>query len=535
MAIITRFFDKNLLIIEDAASMRTQLQLSLATFGFNKLRAVSNIKDALSLIEKENYDIFLCDYNLGERTNGQQFLEHLRMHDLISRHSLFIMITGESNYSSVVLAAECSPDDYLLKPFSGEDLNVRLESLLERREIFAVIDHASDAKDWATALAECERIISARDRYYLYACKIRGALLLKLERAQDAADHYRQVLKLRPLGWAKLGLAKACGMLGEYQEAEELSREVLQESPQFTTAYDFLGELLTTKGEKESALQVLQKAREISPGTLSRIRNMSTLALQTGRYEMAEEVMQEALSKHKYSPVREASDFVLFSKALIEQGKGEKALQALKEGKESFNDASSKSNLAASESIVHHKLGNHERAAATLAEALAADSSQLSAQAVAGIAEACLSQGQEEKAYDLLKQAIQNNPDDPKVREQVHAVLSSAGKGAEEADAIIDASVKEVIKINNDGVLHAEAGELEEAIVLLSNAADRLPNNLQIVSNAALVLALDLVRHTFNPNRLRACLKYREIVTAKDPEYPKLAQIDALLKQVKKS
>jgi tetratricopeptide (TPR) repeat protein len=324
-------------------------------------------------------------------------------------------------------------------------------------------------------------------------------------------------------------------MLGEYREAEELARDVLEENPQFTSAYDFLGDLLTSKGDKEDALQVLQKAREISPGTLSRIRNMSTLALQTGRFEMAEEIMQEALIKHKYSPVREAGDFVLISKALTEQGKGEKALQALKEAKDSFKDASSKSNIAANESIVHHKLGDHERAAAALEQALAGDACQLSVQAAAGVAEACLSLGQEEKAYDLLKQVIQNNPDDLRVREQVHAVLSSAGKGAEEANAIIDASVTEDTKINNDGVRHAEAGELEEAIALLSNAADRLPNNLQIVSNAALVLALDLVRNAFNQNRLRACLKYREIVTDKDSDYPKLAQIDALLKQVKRT
>lgn len=535
MAIITRFHDKNLLIIEDSASMRTQLQLSLSSFGFHRLRAVSNIRDALELIGEEVYDIFLCDYNLGDRTNGQQFLEHLRTHDLISRHSLFIMITGESSYDKVVLAAECSPDDYLLKPFSAEDLNVRLESLLERRDVFAAIDRASDSKDWVTALAECDQILTGKDKYYLYACKIRGALLLKLNRAQDAADHYRQVLALRPLGWAKLGLAKACGMLGEHKEAEALSRDVLKESPQFTAAYDFLGDLLASIGEKEDALQVLQQAREISPGTLSRVRSMGTLALQTGRYEMAEEIMQEALAVHKFSPVREAGDFVLFSKALVEQGKGKQALDALKEARDSFKDVSSKSNLAANESVVQQKLGNHERAAAALAEALAADGSQLSVQAAAGVAEACLSLGKEEEAYALLKQVIQNNPDDPKVRQQVHATLSSAGKGAAEADAIIDASVKEVIKINNDGVRHAEAGQLEEAITLLCNAADRLPNNLQVVSNAALVLALDLARNRLDPDRLRACLKYREMVVAKEPDYPKLAQIDALLKQVRKS
>lgn len=524
-----------MLIIEDAASMRTQLQLALGTFGFEKLHAVSNIADALKLIKSENYDIFLCDYNLGERTNGQQFLEHARTHDLISRHALFIMVTGESSYDKVMLAAECSPDEYLLKPFTGADLNARLETLLERRDIFAIVDHASDNKDWAAALEECDRIIAERDKYYLYACKIRGAMLLKLEHAQEAVEHYQAVLALRPLGWAKLGLAKAYGLLGAKPEAEALARDVLKDNPQFTAAYDFLSDLLTQKGDKEDALHILQRAREISPGTMSRIRRLGTLAVQTGQHGLAEQVMQETLVKHKYSPVRKADDFMLLSKALTEQGKVDEALLALKEARDSFRDVESRTSIAANESVVYRKLGDQERAEAALAEALTADGRQLSIQAIASVAEACFALGREDKAHELIKQLIQNNPNDEKVRDQVHTVLSAVGKDAAEADAIIDASVREIIQINNDGVRKAEAGELEEAISLLSNAAERLPNNLQIVSNAALALALFLARNAYNAARLRTCLRYRSFVVDKDPDNPKLAHIDALLKQVKKS
>jgi tetratricopeptide (TPR) repeat protein len=444
------------------------------------------------------------------------------------------MVTGESSYDKVVLAAECSPDDYLLKPFTAEELNIRLESLLERRDAFTPVDLAYDRKDWARTLEECDRIIAEKNKYFLYACKIRGAMLLKLNRAQDAAAHYREMLAIKPLPWARLGLAKACNLLGDNQQAEALVREVLQDTPQFTVAYDFLGDMLTQKGAKEDALQVLQKARAISPGTMSRIRHIGTLAVQTGRYDVAEQIMQEALQQHKYSPVREAGDFVLLSRALTNQGKTDQALKALSEAKGSFRDSGSQTTLAANQSMVYHQLGDHGHAEAALAEAMAAGG-QMSVQVAASVAEACFALGQEDKANDLLKHLIQNHPDDDRVRGQVHAVLSSAGKDAAEADAIIEASVKEVIHINNEGVRKAEAGELEEAIALLSDAAKRLPDNLQIVSNAALVMALDLSRNSYNPDRLKECLHYRSMVMEKFPAYPKLVQIDALLKQVRKT
>jgi len=72
MAIITRFSNKQVLVIEDQAGMRTQLQMSLSNLGFKKSHVVSNIKDAIRLVRSTYYDIILCDYNLGDRTNGQQ-------------------------------------------------------------------------------------------------------------------------------------------------------------------------------------------------------------------------------------------------------------------------------------------------------------------------------------------------------------------------------------------------------------------------------------------------------------------------------
>jgi ATP-dependent protease HslVU (ClpYQ) peptidase subunit len=98
---------------------------------------------------------------------------------------------------------------------------------------------------------------------------------------------------------------------------------------------------------------------------------------------------------------------------------------------------------------------------------------------------------------------------------------------------MINESTREVIQLNNDGVIKAEAGQLAEAITLLSQAADRLPNNVQIVGNASLVLALDLVRNGNDADKLRNCMHYRDELIKKSPNHPKLAQIDSLLKQLK--
>lgn len=532
MTNFAKFTNKKVMIIDDLEGMRAQMKVSLSSSGFEKLHILSSIKEGIEKLKTEHYDMILCDYFLGDGTDGQQFLEYLRTRDLISRNTIFILITAEQALEKVISASECAPDDYLLKPFTTAQLHARLEKLLERQAKLAPIDKATDAKDWARVVAECDKLIAAKDKYYIEACKIKGAALLHGNRPAEAAELYRKVLEMRAIGWAKLGLARALEMLGEKDDALRIGKEILAETPRFMAVYDFLGKLLAGAGEKQGALQILQKARELAPGTMSRIRNISSLAVSTGQPEVAEEVMRQALEKHKYSPVREVHDYATLSKALTNQGRTEDALDIIKNAKDSFGDEKSGAVLAATACLAHRKAGNDELAQAALAEAMTGDMGQMPPEVAASVADACFAMGKEEDATRLLKQVIQNNPDDLAVKERVQGVLESAGKGVAESRALIEDSAKEVIQINNDGVRKAEAGELEEAIALLSNAADRLPNNVQIVSNAALVIALDLSRNGVREERMKSCMHYRDMLINKSPAHPKLAQIDGLLSRV---
>lgn len=532
MITTAKLSDKKVLIIDDLAEMRSLLQMTMASLNFDKVHVVPNIQTALERISEHKYSIILCDYSLGDSTNGQQFLEYLRTRDLISRNTIFIMVTAEQSYEKVVVASECEPDDYLLKPFTGAQFLSRLEKLLERQEKFLAVDKATDTKNWTTVITECNKLLAQKDRHFIETCKIKGSALLKAGKAQEAAELYGSVISIRPIAWAKLGLAHAKLALNDHQNALAIAREVLTENTQYIAAYDFISQTLASTGNKNEALAMLEKAREISPGTMTRIRELGKIANSVGRHDLAEQVISQALSKNRYSPVREAHDYALLSSAQTQLGKTDLALETLKTAKASFKDNVSKVLLAATESITHQKSGNPVKAQAVLQEALTADRSAMPADTLASIAEACFALGKDEHATDLLKHIVQNNPENTRLHGRVHDVLAASGKNPAEAHAIIQASVREVVHINNEGVRKAEAGELTEAIELLSSAADRLPDNMQIVSNAALVLALAQVRLGRDPIRLKACMGYRQRLIEKAPEHPKLAHIDSLLKQI---
>ncbi len=527
---------KPVLIIDALATSRVQLQKAFEKFGFDRPHAVVDVKDALWHLQSTDYSIIVCDYDLGEGTDGQQLLEYLRTRDLISRNTIFIMVTAENAYDKVVTVAECAPDDYLLKPFSVEQLHARLKKLLDRQALFAAIDRAADRKDWARVVLECDAFIAQQDQlpYLIEANRIKGAALLKAQRPQEAATVYKSVMELRPTPWAQLGLARALSMQGDKQGAIALAQEVVDEHAHYLAAYDFLAETLTETGEKKAALETLQTARRVSPGTLDRIRHVADLAVDTGRHDLAERVLTEAMNRHQHSPVIEAQDYAKLSRILTEEGRSDKALSIIARAKTTFDDDLSKVVLATSECLAHRRSGHHERADKALAEALAADQGQLPAELATAVAEACLALGKAERGAELLKQVVQNNPEDTKTQARVRAVLSASGANEQEAAAMVVSSVHEIIQLNNEGVRKAEAGDLEEAVNMLCDAADRLPNNLQVVSNAAMALALDMQRHGFTSVKMHECLHYREMVVAKSPSYPKLAQIDAVLDKIRR-
>jgi hypothetical protein len=81
-------------------------------------------------------------------------------------------------------------------------------------------------------------------------------------------------------------------------------------------------------------------------------------------------------------------------------------------------------------------------------------------------------------------------------------------------------------------VRRGKAGQLGEAAAMLAEAADRLPGNLQIVSNAAFALLLDVFSNGFDAGKLRDASRFEQGVRERQPDHPKLAEIAELRRRM---
>ena len=177
--------DKRIVVIDDQRSFQLLIKAMLQNLGFSKITLLGSTDEARKLFAKEKFDIYLIDYNLGHGENGRQLMDHLKQQRLI----IFI-ISGDNSRSMVLSALESEPDDYMMKPFSQEQLRLRLIRALIRKQHLLPMFKAFQDENPKQVILECKKLIEQNSRYSSYCRCIMAEILL----AQDQAEEARKLM-----------------------------------------------------------------------------------------------------------------------------------------------------------------------------------------------------------------------------------------------------------------------------------------------------------------------------------------------------
>jgi two-component system, OmpR family, response regulator QseB len=117
-----------LLLVEDDAMIGRSLEKGLRQDGY----AVDWVRDgraAESALAAEDYALVLLDLGLPE-LDGRSVLSRLR---LGKQQVPVLIITARDTVAERVLSLDAGADDYLVKPFSFEELGARIRAVLRRQ------------------------------------------------------------------------------------------------------------------------------------------------------------------------------------------------------------------------------------------------------------------------------------------------------------------------------------------------------------------------------------------------------------------
>lgn len=117
------------LVVEDEPALLTLLRYNLEHEGFEVGEAVDG-EDALLMIEERIPDLVLLDWMLPT-LSGMEVCRQIRRNTEAGNLPV-IMLTARGEESDRVRGLDCGADDYVVKPFSPNELMARIRAVLRR-------------------------------------------------------------------------------------------------------------------------------------------------------------------------------------------------------------------------------------------------------------------------------------------------------------------------------------------------------------------------------------------------------------------
>jgi two-component system KDP operon response regulator KdpE len=119
-----------ILVVDDEASIRQALRVTLGKIGFDVAEAATG-EQALALVRGERYDAVLLDMNMPGM-GGMTACREIRR---VSPALPILMLTIRDSQDDKVEALESGADDYVTKPFHMRELTARVRAAIRRSHL----------------------------------------------------------------------------------------------------------------------------------------------------------------------------------------------------------------------------------------------------------------------------------------------------------------------------------------------------------------------------------------------------------------
>jgi CheY-like chemotaxis protein len=528
------------LIVDDFESFRIALSKMLQEIGIGTVDSVSSSNDALRFCNSKVYDVILCDQNLGRGKTGQQILEVLRHQPNPNSDSLFVLVSAESNKSIIMAAYDYEPDAYLTKPITGQALGQRLDRLFKQRMVLAPIYKALNEKDVDSAIQLCEAEIAAGNRYTSACQKMLGRLLLQVGDVEKAEALYRNILDVRQLDWAMLGMAQTKKIQGDSLSAQQWLEEIIQFNPLCLKAYDVLAEIMVERGDYQGQQKILQKAVDISPLSILRQQELGDVSFKNNDLLCAANAYRKAVKIGENSCHDNVKFHEKFAHTGIQLAKLDKnlaapvvrdALKVIAEIPQRFGKANSvRMNTLLLESQLCVALGEERRAEEALQSAqkiIETDVSAVTLDARIELVRTLRELGNKAESEKIIAELLNEYEGDETQLQKIDCLLDEPCSAKNKAL---------VAQINKDGIAFYEAKDFSRAADCFTSALQDFPQHIGLRLN--LVQALmgqvkaESDKATVLTTMQQTMAYIRKIIPDNHAQFRRFRQLEELLRGI---
>jgi two-component system chemotaxis response regulator CheY len=118
------------LVVDDMMSMRNIVKRALREIGYQNIHDAMDGEEALEKLKSGGFGLVLLDWNMPVMS-GIELLRTIRADPALKAIPV-LMITAEAKMDNIMEAVQAGVSDYLVKPFSEQALQEKLEKIFQK-------------------------------------------------------------------------------------------------------------------------------------------------------------------------------------------------------------------------------------------------------------------------------------------------------------------------------------------------------------------------------------------------------------------
>lgn len=165
----------SILLVEDEENLQDTLKLNFEMEGYNVSSAYNGV-EALRALQNEYFDLIILDVMLPE-IDGIAVCENIR---LSNTEIPILMLSAKSQSSDRILGLKKGADDYVTKPFSLEELLIRVKMLINKSKKISAKEPVADEYNFGKNIINFKSLECTNKEGESVALTKKEIMLLKL-------------------------------------------------------------------------------------------------------------------------------------------------------------------------------------------------------------------------------------------------------------------------------------------------------------------------------------------------------------------
>ena len=311
-AAVKNFFDDysnlNVLVIDDNILVHDTMKRALYDIGIREVRCAQNAYFGLKLCREMKFHVIVCSFNVESDKDGFHLLEELKFKGFVTKRTVLIFLSTETNEALVNSIIELQPDDFWVKPLQPKKVQDRLKQTLKIKNKLFNLYHAIDAREFSKVIYYADRHLLNKDLAPLHAniLRMKGDALLSLLEFKEAEVFFKELLISYKHSWVYIGYVQSLLKQGRIDEIHDMLTTLSKKPETRFATHDMLAQYHIEQEKYDLAYEEIRKAATLSPRNIERNKKSWDLARLNhdhyGQYQATKNIAKNAKNSIHDSP-----------------------------------------------------------------------------------------------------------------------------------------------------------------------------------------------------------------------------------------